>query len=168
MAFGDCGREYELSVDCYNYKTVRLKKKEICVFLFKESEHVEESFFELVGLNDQFLFVASYPRKYAYYTEAIFLFLRKGFNKLYKCFTADCERWFVYNEEICGRTCSFDEGCRTLICVYDIKGAESNGKSEILSGGEASEIGVVYASGKKYIYSKDVDLEDSILKFKHY
>jgi hypothetical protein len=163
--FLDSDDEYELdtSIDedfktiitCYNYQTIHTKKTEIEICLDENCfRRVIEEFFELVGVNDRFFFLAGRRRKHSHHLTIICLLNREDQNNFYKSFKCDFESCLIYNAEVCGQFYDYD--AEDMFYVYDIDNNDSDDPSAIVKC-NFGEIVDVIGFGNKYIYSRDID-----------
>ena len=90
---------------CYNYKTAQPKKKEIClntdqlkrIMDFGKDE--QRFWFQLVDLNDRFIFIEGYGFCKKLYGNYIFLLNRHDNNNLFKYFESRSDDFLIYNNQ---------------------------------------------------------------------
>ena len=152
----------QLFITCYNYKTAQSKKKDICINTGElknilGADYEEKDLFELVDLNDRFIFIQGYgscDMTHRRITNYVFLLNRHDNNNLFKYLKSDLQSWFIYNNQI---------GCISseFLQINEIDGSVQREPIKI-----SSKIrDICSTSNDKFILSKRFDSINSILKF---
>jgi hypothetical protein len=131
----------KLIIRCYNYKTVKTIKKEIRLNT-KEFKRLTEiqldkgkylNCYNLVGLNDKFLFISATTYFDDSMISILFILNREDNNNLFKYFSIDSDQWFIYNKEVCQ---GYDDDDRNWINIWNIdlsKGDDIDAEMEYLA-----------------------------------
>ena len=151
-------------IACYNYKTAQPKKKEIWINtdeLKRISDFgIDEKrcWFQLVDLNDRFIFIAFYDFRSRFLpNNQIFLLNRHDNNSLVKHFRSEHARWLIYNDQIGSFSPYF-------LHIYEIDGPV---QPEPIK--RALSIERMYSTSKcKYIFSSNFNADDFKFEFYHY
>ena len=148
----------QLFIACYNYKTEKSNKKTICIKK-NDFERIldltkdETYWFELLNLNDRFLFIVNYVVSKIEVNTRYFLFIlnRHDGNSLFKYFESGTESWLIYNNEFCSHPYNYDGH---LILVFDLN-SEGNDKSLTRVYDTQGKFNDIYStSNYKFIYSR--------------
>ena len=101
----------ELVITCYNFKTTKSKKNEICINTAKLKEELgvgmELCLFGLLGMNDRFLFLYVYVYSESSLRPSPMFVINRADNESFKCFESDLSEWFIYNDQVCRRCLSY-------------------------------------------------------------
>ena len=164
IALSEKKNAFQLIIDCFNYKTVETKKKEICINIdqFKrilgfDTNDKGKFCFQLVDLNDRFIFIAFFDRRQKPYNRIILL-NRHDNNNVFKHFRSERSpaRWVIYNNQIASISEEFLE-------IYEMDGSEKERIERVI------RIGRMYSTSKyKYIFSSKYNANDSSLELDLY
>ena len=170
----------DFKIVCYNYKTAKLEKKEICLHINELNQHLDphlninfiEDCTHLVGLSDEFLFISvlgfSLNDSFKMFS-FVFLLNRNEENSLYKYFIGQSSgEWFIYGTEICKRTFE-NYGNFATIQFNDIHSASDETVVKYVNEANGKKFKQFYStSNYKYIYSKKVVNATLTLEFSQY
>ena len=161
----------ELVIACYNFKTVRSKKKEICINTAKLKEELgvgmELGLFGLLDLNDRFLFISFDILCFYFQLSATLVFNREDDNKSFKCFKSDFFEWFMYNDQVCRRC--LGPYRERLMFTFDLNSTCSGDTFTKIVDSEVRKFETLYSTASnKYIYSVRVSDDFGKVRLNHY
>ena len=163
----------EVIVACYNYKTLKTKKKQIALkySLFERIMQLREinanhRYLKLIGLNDRFLFMGV---GYFNRSDVLFVFDREDDNNLYKYFNSwDKSAYFYYSEVFFVDVYCYDDededSYDNAIIIHDMISSDGNNPT-ILGVDDRKFIHFYPTSNYKYMYLQEVKEDDLTLKF---
>ena len=180
IAFDNCNNS---KITFYNYKTVRLSKKEVC---FDNISKLIESFvitswynntyysLRLIYFNDKFLFISKNFNNES--PSVLFLINRDDNNTIFKSISTgivfDPERsrhWFVNGKELCTRQNYRSLKCYTWFTIFSCDNNLNNIDTEAFFSDDKDYEDIYLKSNNRFVYShfilKDFKFNRNYLKY---